>query len=79
MYMNTMPVCYIDMIRMEFNDGRVWEINIQEQLYDLPNELVASRLVDTFQEFKEDIKKIDFKIDIDRLKKDILDSSKKIF
>jgi hypothetical protein len=79
MYMNTMPVCYIDMIRMEFNDGRVWEINIQEQLYDLPNELVASRLVDTFQEFKEDIKKIDFKIDIDRLKKDILDSIKKIF
>ena len=79
MYMNTMPVCYIDMIRMEFNDGRIWEINIQEQLYDLPNELVASRLVDTFQEFKEDIKKIDFKIDIDRLKKDILDSSKKIF
>ena len=32
MYMNTMPVCYIDMIRMEFNDGRIWEINIQEQL-----------------------------------------------
>jgi hypothetical protein len=79
MYMNTMPIHYIDMVRMEFNDGRVWEINIQEQLYDLPNDLVSSRLVDTFQEFKEDIKKIDFKIDIDRLKKDILDSSKKIF
>ena len=79
MYMNTMPIHYIDMVRMEFNVGRVWEINLQEQLYDLPNEVVASRLVDTFQEFKEDIKKIDFKIDIDRLKKDILDSSKKIF
>jgi len=78
MYMNTMPVYYIDMVRMEFTDGRVWEINIQEQLYDLPNELVATRLVDTFQEFKEDIKKIDFKIDVDRLKQDIKKQSRDI-
>jgi len=32
MYMNTMPVYYLDMIRMEFVDGRIWEINVQAQL-----------------------------------------------
>jgi hypothetical protein len=64
---------------MEFTDGRVWELNVQDQLCDLPNDLVASRLVDTFQEFKEDIKKIDFKIDVNRLKEDIQESSKNIF
>jgi hypothetical protein len=78
MYMNTMPVHYLDMVRMEFTDGRVWEINVQDQLCDLPNDLVASRLVDTFQEFKEDIKKIDFKIDINRLKEDIKKKSNDI-
>ncbi len=79
MYMNTMPVHYLDMIRLEFLDGRIWEINVQEQLCDLPNDLVADRLVDTFQEFKDDIKKIDFKIDIERLKSDIKKQSKDIF
>ena len=78
MYMNTMPVYYLDMIRMEFTDGRIWEINVQDQLSDLPNDIVADRLVDTFQEFKEDIKKIDFKIDVERLKSDIKKQSKDI-
>ena len=78
MYMNTMPVHYLDMIRMEFTDGRVWEINVQDQLSDLPNDIVADRLVDTFQEYKDDIKKIDFKIDVDRLKLDIKKQSKDI-
>jgi hypothetical protein len=78
MYMNTMPIHYIDMVRMEFIDGRVWEINVQDQLCDVPNELVATRLVDTFQEFKEDIKKIDFKIDVERLKTDIKKEIRKI-
>jgi len=45
---------------------------------DLPNDLVADRLVDTFQEYKEDIKKIDFKIDVERLKKDIQKQAKDI-
>jgi len=78
MYMNTMPVYYLDLIRMEFTDGRVWEINVQAQLVDLPNDVVADRLVDTFQEYKEDIKKIDFKIDVERLKKDIQKQAKDI-
>jgi hypothetical protein len=35
--------------------------------------------VETFAEYKEDIKKIDFKIDVERLKKDIQNQSNDFF
>jgi hypothetical protein len=79
LYMNTMPVHYLEMLRIEFDDGRVWEINVQEQLSSTHSDIIADRLVDTFQEYREEIKKIDFKVNVDKLKTDIRNSSKKIF
>jgi hypothetical protein len=79
LYMNTMPVAYLDLVNLEFSNGRVWQIDIHEQLKDLEADEVATRLLDTLQEYKEEIKKIDFKVDVDRLKKDIGDSTKTIF
>lgn len=78
LYMNTMPVHYLEMLRIEFEDGRVWEINVQEQLSSTHSDIIADRLVDTFQEYREEIKKIDFKVNVDKLKTDIRNSSKKI-
>lgn len=71
LYMNTMPVAYLDLIILEFHDGRIWEIDIKEKLKDNDSDLVANNLLETFQEYRSDIKKIDFKVDIDRLKIDI--------
>jgi hypothetical protein len=78
LYMNTMPVHYLEMLRIEFDDGRVWEINVQEQLSTTHSDIIADRLVDTFQEYREEIKKIDFKVNINKLKTDVRNSSKKI-
>lgn len=78
LYMNTMPVAYLEMIHLEFANGRVWQIDIKEQIKDAELEEVAARLLNTLQEYKDEIKKIDFKVDVDRLKKDIRDSSKQI-
>ena len=79
MYMNTMPVAYLKNVRLEFNNGRIWEIDIQEQLGNATNDIVAEKLLDTFQEYKEEITKVDFTIDIQRLKQDITDKTKKLF
>jgi hypothetical protein len=45
-------------------------------LKESDSDTVADRLLDTFQEYKEDIKKIDFKLDIEKLKKDIATQTK---
>jgi len=79
LYMNTMPVAYLDIIQLEFSDGRVWEIDIREELNKQDANSIADTLINTLQEFKDDIKKIDFKIDIERLKKDISSETNKLF
>ncbi len=79
LYMNTMPVAYLDLVHLEFTDGRVWEINIRTELEKQNPESIADVLLNTLQEYKDEIKKIDFKVDVERLKKDIKDSSKNIF
>ncbi len=78
-YMNTMPVAYLNQLRLEFADGRIWEINVQEQLSNASSDEVADKLLNIFQEYRNDIKKMDFQMDIDRLKTDIQESSKNIF
>jgi hypothetical protein len=78
LYMNTMPVAYLDTIHLEFADGRVWQIDIKDQLKEEKPDAIADRLLETLAEYKDEIKKIDFKVDIDRLKKDIGDSTKSI-
>jgi hypothetical protein len=72
-------VAYLDLIHLEFADGRVWEINVKDQLKDTDAEDIADRLLETLQEYKDEIKKIDFKVDVDRLKKDIKSSTNDIF
>ena len=79
LYMNTMPVAYLILLRLEFNNGRIWEINVQEQLKGSEPQAIAEKLLNTFQEYREDIKKIDFQMNIDKLKEDIRESSKNIF
>jgi len=79
LYMNTMPVAYVDTMILEFNDGRVWQIDIREQLKDADPNDVAKRLLDTLSEYKDTIKKIDFKINIQKLKDEIKNRTDKIF
>lgn len=75
LYMNTMPVAYLDLVHLEFANGRVWEINVRDQLKENDPNDIADRLLETLQEYKEEIAKIDFKIDVERLKKDITNST----
>jgi hypothetical protein len=79
LYMNTMPVAYIDLLRLEFNDGRVWEIDVNDQLKSVDADSVADKILSIFQEYREEIKKVDFKMDIERLKKDIKNSTDTLF
>ena len=79
LYMNTMPVAYLEFVHLEFGDGRIWRIDIIEQLKEEDLDSIATKLIDTLHEYKDEITKLDFKINIDKLKKDISDQTKTLF
>jgi len=76
--MDTMPVAYVDKMIIEFTDGRIWEINIKDQLKTEDPNKIAKKLLDTLSEYKDTIKNLDFKIDVELLKNDIKKKTKKI-
>lgn len=76
MYMNTMPLLYLNYIHIVFNDGRIWEIDIKTQLADAEPNVVADKILDIFDEYSTEIKDINFDVDTDQLKKDIIDKTK---
>jgi hypothetical protein len=76
MYMNTMPVAYVKSLRLEFQSGRVWEINVVEQLEDLSSDVLTDRIIETFNEYRNEITRVDFSIDVDKLKEDIINQTK---
>lgn len=78
LYMNTMPVVYLLVVRIEFSDGRIWELDVQELLENSHKDLVAEKILETFAEYSDSIVKVDFKIDIESLKKDITNQTKKL-
>lgn len=71
-----MPVDYLQFLRLSFQNGRIWEIDIQEQLLESNNDVVAQKLVDIFTEYKDEISRIDFAVDVIKLKKDIANQTK---
>jgi beta-xylosidase len=71
LYMNTMPLAYLEVINLEFANGRVWQINVREQMTNSNLDRMSDKLLDILQEYKKDIIKIDFRINVLRLKEDI--------
>jgi hypothetical protein len=79
LYMSTMPVEYLHSIRLEFSNGRVWEISVEDHLDKSHTQTITDRLISTLNEYRDDIKRVDFQVDIDRLKDDIINNSKNLF
>lgn len=77
-YMSAMPVKYIHGVELTFQDGRVWEIDLPDQLDLVDEDDIIERLASSIRDFQDDIVTINFQVDIDRLKQDILKLTKNI-
>lgn len=79
LYMNTMPIEYLHSIRLEFVNGRIWEIDIEDHSHMVHSQTIADKLIQTLHEYSDEIIKIDFQVDIERLKNDVKKSSRDLF
>lgn len=74
----TLPVEYLEKLKIEFYDGRVWEISIKSHVNEIDAQEFVKRLIGTLSEYSEEIKKIDFLLDTDQLKSDVENRTKKL-
>ena len=59
--LNVVPIKYLHSVRVQFSDGKIWDIDVgKSKLKDSP-EAVEKSLADLFIEFEKTIEHIDFK------------------
>lgn len=71
-----MPTAFLVALRLEFNNGRIWEININEYADQHPS--ISDLLHRLFVDYQTEIKDISVNIDFDKLKDYIVKSCNKM-
>jgi len=65
------PLYYLDSVRVTFENGKVWDIDTSKALSEGADEDLESALDDIFNEYEEEIVNVDFRLDIEKVKRDI--------
>lgn len=71
------PIPYLHSMRITFKDGKVWDINIaaHAKRADIGN--LEEHLEELIESYEEVIEHIDFRLDVERVKKDIIKKTTK--
>jgi len=66
------PLEYLTSVRVSFKDGKIWEIDMDSSREKLGDDgVLEDVLQELFDEYENSIENIDFRLDTDRLKRDI--------
>ena len=66
------PLEYLHSIRVEFSNGKIWDVMIKDDpKAKNPRSKLENTLQDLFDAYKTTIKHVDFRVDTDRVKKDV--------
>jgi|TARA_B100000902_G_C27135195_1_gene825671 uncharacterized Ntn-hydrolase superfamily protein len=66
---HAIPLEYLHSLRVRFNNGKVWDIAVDVKKN--PVKSLEKTLKDLFNTYDSSIKHVDFKVDTDRIKKDV--------
>jgi hypothetical protein len=65
------PLEYLHSVRVFFEDGKVWDIDVQKSKRSSSSDQLENTLETLFQEYEDVIINVDFRLDTARLKRDI--------
>lgn len=66
--LNVVPLRYLDSVTVKFKNGKVWEVNLAGKDW----EIFEPSLKDMLSTYESDIDNVDFKLDTERIKKDMI-------
>lgn len=74
--LSAIPIFYLHSIIITFFDGNVWKVTISEEDRKITDDL-SETLNTLFKNYGKDIENVDFRLDIEKIKKDITKLTKK--
>jgi len=74
---NVLPLRYIQTVNINFKDNTTWEIKLTTKIRNDGWETFEKILAETIHTYEHRIENIDFKLDTDRVKKDIKKKTQK--
>lgn len=69
--LSSLPIKYIHSIRVTFNDGKIWDVDIEKSRKRNVIVQIEDSLERLFFEYQDTIKDIDFRLHTNKIKKDI--------
>jgi hypothetical protein len=70
--LNVVPLQYLDSITVTFKNNKVWEIKISSKQARDNWDTFEHNLKEMLSSYESDIENVDFKLDTERVKKDII-------
>lgn len=65
---DVVPIEYLHSVRITFDDGITWDIDVKKDSSDVN---VEDALADVMEEYQADITHVDFRLDTEKVKRDI--------
>ena len=73
---NVVPIHYLTTITITFKNGKVWEIVVDDKKDDTWD-FLESQVKEIVRQYETAIENVDFQLDTERIKKDIIKHTKK--
>lgn len=70
------PLEYLHSVRVFFEDGKIWDIDVQKSKKDSGIGQLEDTLGELFEAYDDVITNVDFRLDTERLKEDITNRTK---
>lgn len=75
--LNVIPLKYLDSITIKFKNNKVWEVDVRSKQAQDDWDSFEKNLKEMLSTYENEIDNVDFKLDTDRLKKDIVKNTSK--
>lgn len=69
--LNVVPIQYLSGVHVKFKDKRVWNIDIKPEFRNENWQSIERNIYEIIMNYKRHIESIDFKLDTDKIKRDV--------
>lgn len=69
--LSAIPIYYLHSVVITFSDGNTWNVVLKKEHKESNGEKFTETLNELFQNYENQIQHVDFRLDIDQIKKDV--------